>query len=111
MMLQIDNEDLNQIFAALADPIRRDILQRLAHGDQPAGELASPFDVSRPAISRHLRVLRDAGLVSVRVEGRERWFSLDSHGVTDAQAWLVELRGMWKESLFSLKSFVEGDPS
>ncbi len=109
MKLQIDNNELDQVFFALADPIRRDILRRLALGDQPAGELATPFEVSRPAISRHLRVLRDAGLVSVRIEGRERWFSLDAHGVTDAQAWLDELREMWKASLFSLKSFVEGD--
>lgn len=111
MKLQNDSQELDQVFSALADPTRRNILQRLAHGDQSAGELAAPFEVSRPAISRHLRVLRDAGLVSVRVDGRERWFSLDSHGVTDAQAWLHELRGMWRESLFSLKSFVEGDQS
>ncbi len=108
MTLHIDSEQLDRIFAALADPIRRDLLDRLAERDLSAGELAAPFDVSRPAVSRHLRVLREAGLVTVRIDGRERWFSLDSNGVTDAEAWLTELREQWRASLFSLKSFVEG---
>ena len=107
MALQIDTEQLDRLFAALADPIRRDVLNRLADRDLSAGELAEGFDVSRPAVSRHLRVLREAGLVTVRVDGRERWFSLDSNGVTDAEAWLTELREQWRISLFSLKSFVE----
>ena len=100
--------DLDLAFQALADPTRRDILQRLSRGDQTAGSLSEPFAVSRPAISRHLRVLRDAGLVSVRTDGRERWFSLSPDGVTDANAWLDELRYVWRTSLFELKSFVEG---
>jgi DNA-binding transcriptional ArsR family regulator len=107
MTLQIDSYRLDRLFFALADPIRRDLLNRLAGRDLTAGELAEPFDVSRPAVSRHLRVLRDAGLVTVRVDGRERWFSLDSNGVTDAESWLTELRDQWRVSLFSLKSFVE----
>ena len=108
MTLQIDTEQLDRVFAALADPIRRDLLDRLADRDLSAGELAEPFDVSRPAVSRHLRVLREAGLVTVRVDGRERWFSLAPNGVTDAEAWLGELREQWRSSLFSLKSFIEG---
>lgn len=108
MVLQMDSVQLDRLFAALADPIRRDLLQRLADRDLSAGELAEPFDVSRPAVSRHLRVLREAGLVTVRVDGRERRFALDSNGVTDAEAWLAELRELWRLSLFSLKSFVEG---
>lgn len=102
------DHELDRAFQALADPIRRQILVRLSHGDQPAGALAEPFAISRPAVSRHLKVLRDAGLVSVRTDGRERWFSLNPDGVTDAEAWLDELREDWRASLFELKSFVEG---
>jgi len=80
----------------------------LSHGDQTAGSLSEPFDISRPAISRHLKVLRDAGLVTVRSDGRLRWFSLSAAGVTDAEAWLDQLRLVWRTSLFELKSFVEG---
>ena len=99
---------LDQAFQALADPVRRSILRRLSRSDLTAGAIAEPFDISRPAISRHLKVLRDAGLVSVRTDGRERWFSLNADGVTDAEAWLDELRYVWRTSLFELKSFVEG---
>jgi DNA-binding transcriptional ArsR family regulator len=96
------------VFQALADPVRRGLLNRLSRGDHTAGALAEPFSISRPAISRHLRVLRDAGLVSVRTEGRERWFALDADGFTDAELWLDELRYAWRSSAFELTSFVEG---
>ena len=99
---------LDLAFQALADPVRRNILTRLSRADQTAGALSEPFEISRPAISRHLKVLRDAGLVSVRTNGRERWFSLNAEGVTDAEAWLDELRHIWRTSLLELKSFVEG---
>ena len=99
---------LDRTFAALADPTRRQILQRLGERDLTAGALAEPLAISRPAVSRHLRVLRDAELVTVRIDGRERWFSLNPDGVVDADTWLEELRMSWRESLFSLKSFVEG---
>ena len=100
--------ELDRAFQALADPVRRRILVQLSHGDQNAGALADPFPISRPAVSRHLKVLRDAGLVSVRTDGRERWFSLSPDGVTDAEAWIDELRQIWRTSLFELKSFVDG---
>ena len=99
---------LDLAFQALADPIRREILSKLSRSDHTAGALAEPFNVSRPAVSRHLKVLRDAGLVSVRLDGRERWFSLNAEGVTDTETWLDELRYVWRTSLFELKSFVEG---
>ena len=66
-----------QSLAALADPIRREVVDLLAGGELAAGELADRFPVSRPAISRHLRVLREAGLVQVRTEGRHRFYTLD----------------------------------
>ena len=67
-----------QSLAALADPIRREVVDLLAGGELAAGELAGRFPVSRPAISRHLRVLREAGLVQVRTEGRHRFYALDT---------------------------------
>lgn len=108
MIVTEQSQALDQAFQALADPVRREILAQLSRGDQTAGALAEPFSISRPAISRHLKVLREAGLVSVRVDGRARWFSLNGDGVTDAEIWLDELRYAWRSSLFELKSFVEG---
>ena len=102
---------LDRAFAALADGTRRQILERLSAQDLTAGALAEPLDISRPAVSRHLRVLRVAELVMVRIDGRERWFSINPDGVVDADVWLVELRRAWRDSLFALKSFVEGEGS
>jgi len=99
---------LDRAFAALADATRRQILQRLGEQDLTAGALAEPLEISRPAVSRHLRVLREAELVTVRIDGRERWFSLNPDGVVDADVWLEDLRRLWRDSLFALKSFVEG---
>jgi DNA-binding transcriptional ArsR family regulator len=99
---------LDRTFAALADGTRRLILERLGEQDLTAGALAEPMAISRPAVSRHLRVLREAELVTVRIDGRERWFSINPDGVVDADTWLEDLRRMWRDSLFALKSFVEG---
>lgn len=99
---------LDRAFAALADGTRRRILERLSATDLTAGALAEPLDISRPAVSRHLRVLREAELVTVRIDGRERWFSINPEGVVDADLWLDDLRNAWRDSLFALKSFVEG---
>ncbi len=102
--------NLDQAFAALSDPARRDLVYRLAAGPQTAGALAEPYDISRPAVSRHLRVLREAGLVTVETHGRERWYSLSPAALNDAQAWLEEVEGMWGAALQSLKRFVETKP-
>ena len=75
---------LDATFAALADPIRRGILEKLSHGETTAGELAAPFDVSLPAISRHLRVLEHAGLLARRKEGRVHRCRLNPTPMTDA---------------------------
>ena len=98
---------LNQSFAALADPARRALILTLARGPQTAGALAEPFAISRPAISRHLRVLREAGLVTAHTQGRERLYRLTPERFQEMNQWLAELEGLWDEALLSLKQFVE----
>lgn len=78
-------------FEGLADPVRRDLLRRLVEGPARAGDLATGYGISRPAVSRHLRVLAQSGLVQARTRGRERWFSLRGDGTTPVQDLLDEL--------------------
>ena len=91
-----------QAFAALADPIRRQIVEMLADREWDAGELASVFPVSRPAVSRHLRVLRQAGLVRVRPEAQRRVYALDPRPLEDLSRWLERYRGFWSQRLDAL---------
>ena len=83
---------LDQAFAALADPTRRAILSRLAKGEATVMELAEPFDMSQPAVSQHLKVLEDAGLVLSRVEGAKRPRRLAKAGIDAMDQWLAMLR-------------------
>jgi DNA-binding transcriptional ArsR family regulator len=85
-------EMLNATFAALADPTRRAILARLAHGEVSVLELAEPFKMSQPAISQHLKVLEDAGLVASRIDGTRRPRRLAKEGVEAMDQWLAMLR-------------------
>jgi len=94
-------------FNALADPTRRAVLDLLRHGSQPAGQIAGAFPVSRPAISKHLRLLRRAHLVHERREGRHRFYQLNPGPLRAIDSWLNEYRMFWQMSLTSLKSFVE----
>jgi DNA-binding transcriptional ArsR family regulator len=84
-----------EALAALADPTRREIVAMLAAGEVAAGDLAAGFPVSRPAISRHLRVLREAGLVRSRVEGRRRLYALDPRPLRELDDWLEPYRDLW----------------
>ena len=84
--------NLDSRFAALSDPTRRAILARLALGEATVMELAEPFPVSQPAISRHLRVLEEAGLIRRRVEGAKRPCRLVPEGLTEIEEWLGKLR-------------------
>jgi len=90
------------VVAALADPTRRRILELLVDGDVPAGELAGRFPVSRPAVSRHLRVLREAGLVEVRVDRQRRVYSLNPQPLAELDAWLAPYRRLWSQRLDAL---------
>jgi DNA-binding transcriptional ArsR family regulator len=95
-------------FSALADPTRRAVLELLRQGSQPAGRIAQAFPVSRPAISKHLRLLRRAHLVQERREGRHRVYQLNAEPLRAVASWLDQYRNFWEASLTNLKSFVEG---
>ena len=79
-------------FAALADPTRRRIVEMLAARELPAGEIARRFDMTAPAVSQHLRLLREAGLIAVRREAQRRIYALDPNGLTELDAWLSRFR-------------------
>jgi DNA-binding transcriptional ArsR family regulator len=88
--------------AALADPTRRELVELLAAGELAAGELAHRFPVSRPAVSRHLRVLREAGLVRARVDGKRRMYALDPRPLRELDDWLERYRDLWAQRLDAL---------
>ena len=94
-------------FQALADPTRRAVLDLLRQGSQPAGQIASAFPVSRPAISKHLRLLRRAHLVREHREGRHRVYQLNPEPLRAVDSWIEQYRRFWSASLANLKSFVE----
>jgi len=91
-----------EAMAALGDPVRRELVDLLADGELSAGELAGRFPVSRPAISRHLRVLREAGLVTARTEGRRRVYALDPGPLRQIDDWLEPYRDLWAQRLDAL---------
>ena len=91
------------VFEALADPTRRRLLELLAaDGERSAGELAAEFSISRPGVSRHLRVLREAGLVRTRGDGPRRLYSVDPAPLDEVDAWLARWRGFWAQRLDAL---------
>ncbi len=92
-----------QSLLALADPTRRRIVELLAVRERTAGELVQEFDLSAPAISQHLNVLREAGLVVTRAEGQSRIQSLDPAGFDDLEAWLQKTRSLWSRRLDALE--------
>jgi len=94
-------------FSALADPTRRAVLDLLRQGSQPAGRIAQVFPVSRPAISRHLRLLRRAHLIQERREGRNRIYQLNPEPLKAIDSWLEQYRTFWNANLAGLKAFVE----
>jgi DNA-binding transcriptional ArsR family regulator len=96
-------------FQALADPTRRAVLDLLRRGSQPAGEIAQAFPVSRPAISKHLRLLRRAHLVREHREGRHRVYRLNPEPLRAVDSWLEQYRTFWKMNLTNLKTFVEAE--
>ena len=92
-----------QSLAAIADPTRRRIVELLAVRDRTAGELVEEFDLSAPAISQHLNVLREAGLVVTRAEGQKRIQSLNPAGFDELEAWLQRTRRFWSRRLDALE--------
>jgi DNA-binding transcriptional ArsR family regulator len=98
---------LDSTFAALADPTRRAILARLALGEASVNELCEPFDMSQPAISKHLKVLENAGLVSRHREAQRRPCRLEAAPLAEAEAWLERYRQFWEASFEHLDKLLE----
>lgn len=97
----------NAVFRAIADPTRREILSLLRGGRQTVGEIASNFRMSRPAISKHLRLLRSAGLVVTRQHGTARICSLNAKPLRGINDWLRDYETFWAETMQDLKNYVE----
>jgi DNA-binding transcriptional ArsR family regulator len=100
--------NINRALAAIADPTRRQVFERLAGGPRSVGDLAQGLPVSRPAVSQHLKVLKDAGLVADRAEGTRRIYEIDPHGLGALRAWLDQF---WGDALAAFKAEAEKDPS
>lgn len=99
--------DLSSVFAALADPTRRAILARLSEGDAPVKDLAEPFDLTGPAITKHLKVLERAGLISRSREGQQRPCRLEATALAPAANWIAQYRAMWEQQLDRLDSYLK----
>jgi DNA-binding transcriptional ArsR family regulator len=104
--MNIDTQ-LDATFLALADPTRRAILARLAHGEASVGELAAPFAMSQPAISKHLRVLERAGLISAGQDAQRRPRRIEGRPLAEASAWLEQYREIWEHSFTRLDRLLE----
>ena len=100
-------EQLDLVFSALADPTRRAILARLADGEATVNDLVAPFDLSQPTISKHLKVLERAGLVSRGREAQFRPVRLEATPLEEAALWLGDYRRFWEESLDRLDGYVK----
>jgi DNA-binding transcriptional ArsR family regulator len=100
---------LDLIAGAIADPVRREILLMLRAGPMPAGEIAGRFTITRPAVSRHLRVLRESGLVCDETVGRQRMYALDTAGLTALADWIAQVTepaSVWESRLDALETEV-----
>ncbi|MFI0423183.1 ArsR/SmtB family transcription factor [Spongiactinospora sp. 9N601] len=101
----------DRVFAALASPVRREVLRMLRdQGPQPVAEMAGHFDMARPSFSEHLRVLREAGLVSERKVGRRRYYRLEAVPLHEVQEWLNPFERYWRERLAGLRDVLDSLP-
>ena len=97
---------MSATFAALSDPTRRSILERLSAGEASVGELAAPFSMSAPAITKHLKVLEGAGLITRRADAQWRLCSLDARPLREASGWVEQYRRFWEANLDSLDDYL-----
>lgn len=107
-MTPVDNAQ--PVFRALADPTRRAIISMLADGARPIGDIAAEFDMTRPAVAKHLNILREGGVISVERQGRERINRLNPDGLKTAADWLNYFDRFWDDRLAKLKTEVERKP-
>lgn len=104
----MEMDDISQTFAALADPTRRAILARLSDGEATVSELAAPFDISQPAITRHLQVLEKAQLISRTRVRQQRPARLDPQGFARAGEWIAHYGALWEGRLDRLENYLAG---
>ena len=97
---------MDHAIAALSDPTRREIVEMLAGKELPAGAIASRFDMSAPAVSQHLKVLKDAKLVTVRADAQRRLYSLNKEGFEEMDEWLNRIRRFWTKNLDALEKIL-----
>lgn len=105
-MVEYSGSRLDRVFAALSDPTRRAILSRLRRGPSTVTEIAEPFDVSLTAVSKHVRVLEEAGLLRREIRGREHRCSLQAAPLQQASRWMEEYRVFWEQRLDALEEFL-----
>ncbi|MBP8245233.1 MAG: helix-turn-helix transcriptional regulator [Phenylobacterium sp.] len=105
--MQAATQQMDRVFGALADPTRRAILARLADGEATVNELVAPFDLSQPTISKHLKVLEGAGLVSRGRAAQTRPVRLNARPLAEAARWIGDYRRFWDESLDQLEAYVK----
>lgn len=108
-MVSALDERLDRTLAALADPTRRAILQRLSGGETRVTDVAKPFSVSLNSISKHIRVLEKAKLVTRRREGREHWLAFNRLPLDEAAAWIETQRAFWNQRLDALEALLEAE--
>jgi DNA-binding transcriptional ArsR family regulator len=97
-------------YAALAEPHRRRILDVLRGGERPVGDLVDELGISQPGVSKHLKVLRGAGLVDVRAEGKRRLYALRAQPLAEVDAWIEPYRAFWSDNLDALERHLEEHP-
>ena len=97
-------------YAALAEPSRRRILDLLRHRERSVNELVAHLDLSQPGVSKHLKVLRGAGLVEVRADGKQRWYGLRAEPLAEIDEWLEPYRRHWSDRLDALERHLEENP-
>lgn len=97
-------------YTALAEPHRRRILDLLRNGERPVNELVARLKLSQPGVSKHLKVLREAGLVEIRPEGRQRWYRLRPQPLAEVDRWLEPYRAYWSGRLDALERHLEENP-
>ncbi|TQV70662.1 helix-turn-helix transcriptional regulator [Denitrobaculum tricleocarpae] len=107
-MVRQSRSDMDSVFGALADPTRRAILARLSQGDATVSELSEPHDMSLAAVSRHIHVLADAGLMSRVREGKRIRCRLNAQPLREATSWLAGYQAFWDQTLDALGEFLEG---
>ncbi|TDB83030.1 metalloregulator ArsR/SmtB family transcription factor [Actinomadura sp. KC216] len=103
----MDTDIAGDVFAALASPVRRELTALLLDGPRPVNDLASHFHMSRPSVSEHLKVLRDAGLVSERRNGRQRIYRLEAEPLRELSEWLTPYERFWREKLSELRKLLD----